>query len=185
MKSEKIMGFTIFKRAKPYFPILFFLFFGSVLCAHTPRNFDLYIDEVVDNFAKEMEHELGLHCIATGGRMSEDIDTVSVRFRSYDAGTVEQARELIVKAIERLVNMINANEKIRPFLREYPFPYYRAGISISFPRRPSVKDSVDYVIQAKKQLFYDHHDPEVDPRITLHEEPYTEALKIVLHSPRS
>ena len=78
---------------------------------------------------------------------------------------LKQARELEIKLTERFAQIINAHEKIRPFLREYPFPAGRVSVMISFKfqkrRRKSFKDDeVFHVFQAKNQIFYQAHNYE-------------------------
>jgi hypothetical protein len=97
-----------------------------------------YIEHVVAIFrdaAKQIERELGLECIGSGGAMPRDVERIDLDFIAYQRATVEQARELEVKATEKLVKIINAHEKIRPFLREFPSPASRTGVSISFCKK--------------------------------------------------
>jgi hypothetical protein len=144
-----------------------------------------YVAEVTSAFLKEMYKEYGFECGASGGSMPYDVEEILVKLVAYRSATIEQARELEVKATERFAQIINAHEKIRPFLREYPFPSGRVRVSISF--RPSKKafslpskNDVTYVLQAKNKLVYLAYDPDhpyVGKRIK--DEPYEEALRIV------
>ena len=84
-----------------------------------------YVAEVTSAFLKEIYNEYGFRCGATGGRMPYDVEEILVTLHANQNATVEQARELEVKLTERFVQIINAHEKIRPFLKEYPFPSSR------------------------------------------------------------
>jgi hypothetical protein len=145
-----------------------------------------YVAEVTSSFLKEIRKEYGLQCGASGGSMPHDVEEISVSLTAYQHATIEQARELEVKATERFVQIINAHEKIRPFLREVPFPPGRACISIFFDgskkkKKPSAPDNdVEFVCHAKNRLYYQAHNP-ANPYVgkDIKNEPYEEALKIV------
>ena len=132
-----------------------------------------------------MYKDYGFECGASGGRMPYDVEEISVSLVAYQSATIEQARELEIKATERFAQIINAHEKIRPFLREYPFPSCRVDVSISFepPKKmfsPSPKSDVSYVLQARNRIYYQAENPN-NPyvEIDIKDEPYEEALKIV------
>ena len=144
-----------------------------------------YVAEVTSAFAKEMHEKYGLECGRSGGSMPYDVEKISVSLVASGGATIEQARELEVKATERFAQIINAHEKLRPFLREYPFPAARADVSISFrnsknSRSLSRKNEVKYVLHAKNRIYYQAENPE-NPYVykDIKDEPYEEALKIV------
>jgi hypothetical protein len=135
-----------------------------------------------------MYKEYGFECGASGGRMPYDVEEISVSLVIDQSATIEQAREWEIKTTERFAQIINAHEKIRPFLREYPFPSNRASVSIEFitPKKQkrvftlSTKSDVTYVLQAKNRIYYQAKNPD-NPYVfkDLKNEPYEEALKIV------
>ena len=144
-----------------------------------------YVAEVTTAFLKEMYKEYGFECGASGGRMPYDVEEISVGLVAHWSATVEEARELEIKTTERFVQIINAHEKIKPFLRESPFPSSRARVAISFekPRKKktlATDDDVVHVFQAKNRIFYRAINPD-NPyvRKPIKDEPYEEALKIV------
>jgi hypothetical protein len=143
-----------------------------------------YVAEVTSSFVKKMHKEYGLECGASGGEMPYDVEEISVSLVAYRSATVEEARELEIKTTERFVQIINAHEKIRPFLREYPFPSSRASVAISFekPRKKTfaIDDNVLFVFQARNRIFYRAKNPD-NPYVPklIKDEPYEEALKIV------
>jgi cytochrome c556 len=142
-----------------------------------------YVAEVICQFTKEMYKEYGFECGASGGEMPYDVETILVQLVAYQSATIEQARELEVKATERFKQIINAHEKIRPFLREYPFPANRAHVTLSFRekgKRFSTHSEVEFICHARNKLHYLGHDPE-HPHVgkLIKEEPYEGALKIV------
>jgi hypothetical protein len=148
-------------------------------------NYVRYVDQIISSFSKEMHKNYSLECIGDGGRMPYDVEEISLRFVAYRRATVEEARELEVKTTERLVQIINAHEKIRPSLREYPFPASRARVSVSFRESKKSKareadNDVALVFQANGRIFYQAYTPE-NPHVAkdIKDETYEEALKIV------
>lgn len=138
--------------------------------------------------------------------MANNIEAISLRFHAYRRATVEEARELIVMTILKLVDKVNANEKIRPYLKEYPFTRRGADISIAFHNNESASSyyldgSVALVCQTHEgKLWYDSaelqkrklpnfidYDGKVEVGkiidrevlVDLMQESYEEALKIV------
>ncbi|HNA61670.1 MAG TPA: hypothetical protein PKW79_01145 [Rhabdochlamydiaceae bacterium] len=140
-----------------------------------------YIDEVVKALAKQIERDFGLICSGDGASAPDCIRSLKVIFISHKQITIEQARELEVKATERLLHLINTNERMRPFLYIFPFPVPRAHISLSFQNRSGVHrhDGIAHVYQAKGKIFYDNYNPKTERLVDLSEEPYEEAVSLV------
>ena len=151
-----------------------------------PVIYAAYVDEIVRTFAMEMRYNFGLLWIGNGGSMPDDVEKVEVVFHARRKASIEEARELEIRATERLVEMINKHEKIRPFLREYLFTANRVCVRISFVKRnhTSYTDgSVAFVFQARNKIFYCKEDAKTGELIDLLTEPYEEALKKVQQSP--
>ena len=144
-----------------------------------------YADLIIQSFEKECAKEFKkykLRSIGSGGGMAYDVEEIRVMFFAYRPATIEEARVLETSLTEKLLKKINENEKIRPYLREYPFKANRARVSVSFHKPNSsvyTDGSVAYVLQAKGQILYCAADPKTEDYYDLHEEPYEEALKLV------
>ncbi len=142
-----------------------------------------YVAEITRAFSKQIKKEFGLQCEGSGGCMPYDIEEISIKFVAHQIASVEQARELEVKITERLVQMINVHEKIKPFLRETPFPSHRTRVGISFyPRNntPYTDSGVAYVSQVNGRIYYRAENPD-NPYVCkdIKDEPYEEARRIV------
>lgn len=120
------------KKIVKYFSFLILVIFYSFGIQADAAPYEKYVNEIVGAFAHDMKKEYGLICIGSGGRMPRNVETIGVRFYAYWRSPLEETRELIVKAKEKLVNRVNAHEKIRPYLKEYPFTWRGADISIAF-----------------------------------------------------
>ncbi len=149
------------------------------------EDYEIYVNQIIKSFAKDINNEFGLVCIGSGGKMPYDVEEIGIDFMSYHRATIDEARKLEITVTEKFLNAINSNEKIRPFLREYPFTVSRAQVSISFhqPDKRRYSDgSVAFVFQVKDTIFYRSFDEHSSQLIPLHKEPYDEALKIVSNS---
>ena len=146
----------------------------------------VYASEVTSLFLDQVHKEYGFICTGSGGSMPHDIEKITVFLTAYRRATIDEARELQVTLTEKFAQIINTHEKIRPFLREYPFPSNRADVSISF-ENPKIKkraqladDEVTFVFQARGRIFYQADNPKSRYLYDdLKDEPYEEARAIV------
>ncbi len=169
-----------------------------------------YVDEITNDFVKEMENETGLSCRGSGGSMPYDVEEFDIMLVGYRRATQEEARALMVTAIQKLLKKINEHEKIRHFLREHPFTESRASISIAFQTNHGTRyldGSIALVFNARNKIFYERaenqlvkYPPVFDARtggidspahekvqeklVRLAEEPYEEAVQIVAAMPK-
>src|SRR5690606_32663545 len=171
-----------------------------------------YVDEIVGEFVKRMEKKYHLHCYGSGGSMPTDVEKIDVLFISYSKPTLADARKMEVSITQDLLYRINTHEKIRPYLREYPFNSDWVHVSISFRDKDdnySFDGSVSHVSNGKNKIFYytaemvmsapfpltrinknNEWTKEIIPGklqeelVPLMEETYEEALKIVGTAPR-
>ena len=153
------------------------------LCANEdkPSMHVKYVNEIIHSFAEDMERELELVCIGSGGSMPYDVESISMKFNTYQRATIDQACELEVKATEKLLKAINSHPKIRPYLRVYPFTAPRAEVAISFYKSngtPYIDGIVvGHVFQVRGYIFYCKRS--VEGHLSdLGEEPYEVAFNI-------
>lgn len=141
-----------------------------------------YIKEIKDIFARQIEETYQFDYIGGGGSMRNDVEKVDVFFTTERKMTLNEAREIEVYMLKRLMELINGDEKLRPFLREYPFPSNRICIRVTGLDRTGSHfndGSVCYVFSCKGNLYYNYCDPISGNLIDLHEEPFSDAVKIV------
>ena len=144
-----------------------------------------YVNEIVNEFEVEMQEKFGLMCKGMGGSMPYDIKLIGVRFFVDRKITIDEARELEVRSTERLVEMVNACEKIRPFLIQYPWTHNGVEIAISSLKKDGscYEDGVSFIFQAKGKLFYYGQREENSLGDEINEETYEEAKQIVDDGP--
>lgn len=105
---------------------------GNQMQEKKPSAYLQYVDEIIQKCAREIENEFNLVCIGDGGQMPNDIEYIEIMFAAYRKGTFEEARKLEVSCIQKLLKHINEHQKIRPFLRQYPFTSGRIEVCIMF-----------------------------------------------------
>ena len=146
-----------------------------------------YVNEVINEFAKTAVKEFGLEVCASGASMPYDVESIIVNFSMRKQSTIEEAREFIVRLTERFVEITNKHEKLRPYLREYPFTPYRTKIYLLFHDKKGLfydEGSVHGVaIDINRQLTYSTVSKMVsninsDSVVSLRE-PYEKAVEIV------
>ncbi len=156
---------------------------GQLVKKDPVENYEKHVNEIINPFAQEVEERCHVLCIGEGGRMPYDVEEVEVKFWADRKGTIEEARRIIVTSKRSLLCRINAHERVRPFLREYPFTLSRALISIAFVNKHNGRHytdgSVAYALEAKGQIIYCWENPATDRLEHILEEPYEEAERIV------
>ena len=143
------------------------------------------VNDIVNSFEKEMKDQFGLMCTGLGGGMHYEIEKIGIDFLLHQQTSVEEARELEIRATERFVDLINTNESIKPYLMDYPWDQNRADVMIAFRDEygEDYPEGVTLILQAKNQLIY--YGPEKFPNDIDHlkEEPYAEAKAFVENNP--
>mgnify|MGYP007027865603 CR=1 FL=1 len=140
-------------------------------------------DKILNEYSKELKQQKEMILIGHGGAMMNDIQEVCMHYISYDRLSVEEARKLYINLANGLLEKYNADEKIRPYLHNFPFSYNNLDIMIAFEdklsRRRLDDGSVALIFVAKDNLFYDGYDSTTDKLYTLYKEPYAKAVEIV------
>ena len=144
------------------------------------------VNDIVTIFEKEMKDQFGLMCTSLGGGMAYDVDEIGIGFLLNQQTSIEEARELEIRATERFVELINTNESIKPYLRDPPWNQNRARVRITFYNEygEDYPEGVRLILQAHETVFY--FGPKKTPKevgITIKEEPYAEAKAFVENNP--
>lgn len=165
---------------------LFLLFFSLVFSEKKSSDYIIYADEIEKKFIQEMKEKYDCVCIGSGGSMPQLVESINVVFALTHRATIEEARTLEVSAIERLVEMLNEDERIRPYLAEFPFPAHRVEIAFSFYAPyggPFMDGSLTRISQIRGKISYRTRHAMKGDYSCLLEESYEEAKKIVESSP--
>ncbi len=141
------------------------------------------VNEIYTNCAKWAHAKYKLQPYNVGASMVDDVEEVTVEFTFIGKVTIDQAREMFIECNEKLTQMVNEHEKIRPYLRDFPFSKKRIKIIIQFCDKNGVINtdgSTALVFIGKDDnVLYRSDAPYSQHFSDLFREPYEEALKIV------
>jgi len=160
-------------------PILFL--FTS--CAMRDANYCKMSDRIVSSYIKEFAKPRNLMLSGYGGAMMDDIQEISLRFLSFSALNVDEARVLYVEMMEEFLCRINHHEEIRPYLHNFPFDVNNLDLTIGWINsdRRITKDGhmALMFIGNNHTIYYEAYDPNTEDFYTLCKESYEEARRTV------
>ncbi len=81
-------------------------------------------------------------CGSGGGMPDGIVDMLALSFESYRSLSIEEARPILVDCINTYVNAVNANQELKPYLKNAPFTAKNIEICIFFytPQKEIVCD---------------------------------------------
>ncbi len=177
------MGFMMLENVKKIiFALVAFPVFVFCLVNDQNESYISYAKDIMNEFIKQSTRDYKIDCIGSGGGFAKNVDQIAIKFVAYRRATVEEARELEVSLIKNLLERINTDKRIKPYLSEYPFKAKNLDISVSFRKKNAgryLDESVALVFLARGKIFYDYINPKTEELVTIMNESYEEALKIV------
>ena len=158
----------------------------NLACAKQSED-ERLVDQIMAQTAGELKKEKKLSCVGTGGRMHDDITLLRMHFQYFQVVNLEEARKLVVYAVQTLLKNINGNEKVRPYLHNYPFTTKNIDLGIfiyqpdgAYPSLGNIK----FIHVEEGMLRYELVRPsKFAPMPLLHQETLEEALKALEAKP--
>jgi len=151
-----------------------------------------FVSSLRSAFQEQIKKELNLSCSGYSGIMHGTIEELGMSFDADRRATIEEARGLELLVIEKFLQAINSNQKIKPFLEKKPFTSKQVQISIAFNgiNGRYADESVAWIFNVtdlsptseKNHLIYYFQDPFTMDSIRLFEEPIEEAVKLNMNS---
>lgn len=105
--------------------ILFVLSMYTTLAHGVITDFRSQLDRVTTESVKKIETKHKVTCCGGGGGTMHGVESVFLSFQVEGHVSIDQARCMIVDAVEVYQQTINNNLLLRPYLLEYPFPLTR------------------------------------------------------------
>jgi hypothetical protein len=168
--------------------VMMAVFFGGCLSLHAERNRGKELCQEVakldSQVASRLNQKWGLSVCSYGGHFGQGIQSIDPGFVLNRIVKVDEARKILLDAIQEYEMTINQDISMRPYLLEYPFDLKRLTLSIRFRSMPMSQYGTEYVSYAlflNGKLSYSAQDDtgefnkytDVKP-----DESYEEALKI-------
>ncbi len=101
----------------------------EMLTPYMPSRMSL-VNDVTNKTIIKLKTEKNLRACGVGSGMMDQIRMLAISFYYYNEVDIDQARELLMTAGVEYLRAINANEKMRPFLQNYPFEPRNIEIAI-------------------------------------------------------
>ena len=98
------------------------------------REFDRLKDKVLVKIDKKLEREYKCYFHGIGILGSDQIENVEARLYLFQRSSVEQAREAVCLATETILNCINEEEALKPYLNNYPLTAGDVRLAVEFKR---------------------------------------------------
>jgi hypothetical protein len=141
---------------------------------------EMFADDILRKVATQLKQEIGLIPCGTIGQMLNKVQVLGLSFYYYKPIDIAEGRKLLIKAINSLMDEVNQEKKIHPYLSRYPFTPRNIEIEI-FIRSPDGGDVTPgalWVVDASEGfLRYDIHHPTKSGFKTIYKETYDEALE--------
>lgn len=119
--------------------------------------------------AKKYKFEL----VGVGGGNRDFLEFLSLSFATINAHDIDSLRSIFIDITSGLLNLINRDKKIRPYLLNYPFTLKNLHITILNVCDNAPHQTIVSVFSIKEKIEYWSNDSIV------HTETYQEALKII------
>ena len=139
--------------------------------------------QLIYYYTKDLKKKENLILSGIGGmNLGKDkIQLITLCFSSKKALNLDQTRALVIDNVEDLLKSINSNQRLHPFLHDYPFTSKNINFSIIFEQSAGEwvqPPFIAYVHAENGKIRYDIR-PKNGHLQDVNEETYQEALKIV------
>jgi len=158
----------------------------SLYSCYTPPPHVKAGDLIISKFVTQSRREHNLFLLGSGGAFLDDLKEFDFLLSSYDKIDIDEARRLIIERSHSLLDLINSDENVQPYLNKTPFDYKDIQVIIIFVEReePTLFVSPPFVAGvyfAHGMVRYVYYDPCTEKLETLQSEPYQRAIGILEH----
>lgn len=137
---------------------------------------EVLCNKVAHQAARQIYQETNLIPCGSGGQAMDQVKMLALAFDCRRLLTITSARILLVKAVDTFAKVVNNEEKIRPYLGNYPFEPKNIEIRI-FIQKPDGSDFGEG--QLTVASFTDgtlNYKISSSHLVTIHSESYAEAV---------
>lgn len=140
--------------------------------------------KIRSEIAQKLAKRYNMKIFGIGGGMADCVNFLGLDFQIRGPLTKEQLRRILIDSVQELLNAINENEQIRPYLKNYPFTEKEISITlfIKDPNGNKIYDPEIGIASAGQGTMYYYTDDKENLYVYKQEieEDYETALKIVL-----
>ncbi len=88
---------------------------------YIPAEYVVIAQDLRADMAKKLSKRHKMRVIGISGGLADCVNVLGLRFEMTGPVTKERLREILVNCVEEFLAAINANERLRPFLKNFPF----------------------------------------------------------------
>jgi 3-dehydroquinate synthase class II len=158
--------------------LLLTLFGCSKLTQPAPSEKVKITDEIMRKVAIELIKTSRLYPCGVGGQMMDQVKMLALSFDYKEPIQIDEARALLIKSVDTFLLAVNTDERVRPYLNNYPFrpQNLEVRIFLKAPDGREVPIGELCVISSIEGTFnYDVSNLERNRHITVLIETYAEA----------
>lgn len=104
-----------------------------------PEEYVVISQQIRSDVAAKLVKRYNMKVIGITGGLADCVNVLGLSFQIRGPLTKERLREILVDCVEELLAPINANERLRPFLKNYPFTAEGIDIEIFVVDNTGVK----------------------------------------------
>lgn len=128
-----------------------------------PSSFALSSEPIYCKISTQLINEISNHLATNcnlsygggGGQFLSQVNKISTYYSTDIPFSLETARKLYLSTIQQILNAINNDKSIRPYLAEFPFSIERLGCTLSFRKRNINLDYISTsVMHINGKIFY-------------------------------
>lgn len=158
------------------------LFLPLLLSSYTEPYYAKLAQKLRSQHILEMQQQ-GFKISLIGSAMLHDVEEICLGFELEAIPDIDESRALFVHSVEKLLDRINNDDVIQPYLHNRPFTIDNLDYSLGFTKSPPSQmrtESIAYVYCADGKIFYCVYDESRATKLRqVYCEPYEEALRIV------
>jgi len=152
---------------------------SNSLSNYKPSEKEQLANEITNRVSLQLKNSFDLKPFGSGGQAMNDIEMLALSFIYNKEIDIEDARELLINSVDIFVKAINEDERIHPYLSNYPFEPKNIEISIYLRKLDNSDITPGKLLIASSNngiLEYDIRDPKTDRLKSIYRESYEEAL---------
>ena len=125
-----------------------------------------------------------LSLIASNCSNGDEIEEVSLQYLSHKKMEIPEVRKVFVESVENILDLVNSDEKVDPYLKKGPVSLDQLNVSIGFADNNGELFEPPYIAYAylyEQKIYYCYHDNLFGKFIIEEdiEESYYDALQLV------
>jgi hypothetical protein len=163
--------------------ILLFIFLAGFFqsCTSSLSKEDVLVYDIIHKFAVLERQKNNLEVGGTGSSIPENIEKFFVYFRCYEKMSREQSRILVISCVNDILDLINNDPKIRPYLENYPCTARNIELMFSFVDQNCKHVGPPFIaliFTEEAVIYYRCYDPVQDSFCDSKAETWDEAVRL-------